>query len=104
MLSEPAAVVPGRDLDDAGTARGLSALMAAAAGCIAPMASAVEALRASYALPGIFQPVRVNRRWLVFWSSTGLSPRSLARFLAIVVETRRIELPTFALRTRRSPS
>jgi len=41
----------------------------------------VEAMRASYALPGIFQPVRVNHRWLVDGALVNPVPVSAARAL-----------------------
>lgn len=41
----------------------------------------VEALRASYALPGIFQPVRVGGRWLVDGALVNPVPVSAARAL-----------------------
>ncbi len=41
----------------------------------------VEAIRASYALPGIFQPVRVNDRWLVDGAIVNPVPVSVCRAL-----------------------
>ncbi len=41
----------------------------------------VEALRASYALPGIFEPVRVGGRWLMDGALTNPVPVSAARAL-----------------------
>ena len=41
----------------------------------------VDAMRASYALPGIFQPVRVNGRWLVDGALVNPVPVSAARAL-----------------------
>lgn len=41
----------------------------------------VEALRASYALPGIFQPVQVNGRWLFDGALSNPIPVSIARAL-----------------------
>jgi NTE family protein len=41
----------------------------------------VEAMRASYALPGIFQPVNVNGRWLVDGALVNPVPVSAARAL-----------------------
>jgi NTE family protein len=41
----------------------------------------VEALRASYALPGIFQPVRVGGRWLVDGALVNPIPVTVARAL-----------------------
>src|SRR5262249_25559985 len=41
----------------------------------------VEAMRASYALPGIFQPVHVNGRWLVDGARVNPVPVSAARAL-----------------------
>jgi NTE family protein len=41
----------------------------------------VEALRASYALPGIFPPVRIGRRWLVDGALVNPVPVSAARAL-----------------------
>ena len=42
-------------------------------------ASIVEAMRASYALPGLFQPVRVGGRWLVDGALVNPIPVSAAR-------------------------
>ncbi len=39
----------------------------------------VEAMRASYALPGIFEPVRVNNRWLVDGALVNPVPVSVCR-------------------------
>jgi NTE family protein len=41
----------------------------------------VDAMRASYALPGIFQPVRINGRWLVDGALVNPVPVSAARAL-----------------------
>lgn len=41
----------------------------------------VEAIRASYALPGIFQPVRVNSRWLVDGALVNPVPVTVCRAL-----------------------
>lgn len=45
----------------------------------------VEAMRASYALPGIFQPVRINGRWLVDGALVNPVPVSAARALGAEV-------------------
>ena len=41
----------------------------------------VDAMRASYALPGIFQPVRINGRWLVDGALVNPVPVSACRAL-----------------------
>ena len=41
----------------------------------------IEAMRASYALPGVFQPVRVNGRWLVDGALVNPVPVSVCRAL-----------------------
>ncbi len=45
----------------------------------------VDAMRASYALPGIFQPVRINGRWLVDGALVNPVPVSAARALGAEV-------------------
>ena len=45
----------------------------------------VDAMRASYALPGIFQPVRLNGRWLVDGALVNPVPVSAARALGAEV-------------------
>ncbi len=45
----------------------------------------VEAMRASYALPGIFQPVRVGGRWLVDGALVNPVPVSAARALGATI-------------------
>lgn len=45
----------------------------------------VDAMRASYALPGIFQPVRINHRWLVDGALVNPVPVSAARALGAEV-------------------
>ena len=45
----------------------------------------VDAMRASYALPGIFQPVRLNGRWLVDGTLVNPVPVSAARALGAEV-------------------
>ena len=41
----------------------------------------VEAMRASYALPGVFQPIRLNNRWLVDGALVNPVPVSVCRAL-----------------------
>ncbi len=43
--------------------------------------SLVEAMRASYALPGVFEPVRIGHRWLVDGAVVNPVPVSVARAL-----------------------
>ena len=48
----------------------------------------VEALRASYALPGIFPPVRIGGRWLVDGALVNPVPVSAARALGVGAQER----------------
>jgi NTE family protein len=60
----------------------------------------VEALRASYALPGIFPPVRMGRRWLVDGALVNPVPVSAARALgARVVISVNLNADTFGRST-----
>jgi len=43
--------------------------------------SLVDAMRASYALPGVFEPVRIGRRWLIDGAVVNPVPVSVARAL-----------------------
>lgn len=43
--------------------------------------SLVDAIRASYALPGVFTPVRINRRWLIDGALVNPVPVSVCRAL-----------------------
>ena len=43
--------------------------------------SLVDAMRASYALPGVFEPVRLGRRWLIDGAVVNPVPVSVARAL-----------------------
>ena len=54
----------------------------------------VDAMRASYALPGIFQPVRVNGRWLVDGALVNPVPVSAARALGASWSSPSISRPT----------
>jgi NTE family protein len=43
--------------------------------------SLIDAMRASYALPGVFEPVRIGRRWLIDGAVVNPVPVSVARAL-----------------------
>ena len=43
--------------------------------------SLIDAMRASYALPGVFEPVRLGRRWLIDGAVVNPVPVSVARAL-----------------------
>jgi NTE family protein len=57
------------------------------------MASMVDAMRASYALPGIFSPVLIGDRWLVDGALVNPVPVSAARALGaeIVIACQSLE-------------